>query len=294
MRRRTYWIAGAAAVLVVAAGAAVLLIPRASGAEDQALAYLHALENSDVAALEATGVEVSTEAAAAFAAARNHLSDVAVKSSAATDSSTVVQVSYALAGEKFDAEITMIQDSGQWVPDAATALGTVQVDAPAGIGAALLTPDATIALLPAEYEVVATPAEFLKGSTVIQVLPGSAQDVALEATLQPAATTAAQEQLDEYLATCTQAAAEVRASCGISIPWAADFATLSGINYRIEQTPKLALTPTTFQAGGGTLVATITGIALDGSTKTLSYRTVNWALRGDVTFTADDIVLSVW
>jgi hypothetical protein len=42
------------------------------------------------------------------------------------------------------------------------------------------------------------------------------------------------------------------------------------------------------------IVATVTGTALDGSAKSITYRSTNWSLRGDVTFEDDDIVLSVW
>ena len=104
----------------------------------------------------------------------------------------------------------------------------------------------------------------------------------------------AQQRLDEHLEECTEPAAEVPASCGIAIPWAADFVSVTGIRYRIEQSPALTLTPPTFRADGGILVATVTGAGVDGATTTLTYRTENWMLRGDVDVTATDVTLSPW
>lgn len=300
MKRRIAWIVGGAAVaILLAAGAVWLLLPRDGGAEEQALAYLQALEKGDLAAVEATGVEVSAEVASAFAAASGHISEVTVASSVEEDSSTTVHASYVLADEQHEAEITMTERAGRWVPDAETAFGAARVDAPAAIGDAVLAADSAIALLPAEYEVLASPTAFLEGSTTILVAPGSTQDFALEAALRADATAFAQEQLDEYLAACTQDAAEVAASCGIALPWAADFSAVHSISYRIEQAPVLSLTPTSFHASEGVLIATVTGTDTgtdidEGSTKSMSYRTSSWALRGDVTFTAEDIVLTVW
>lgn len=296
MRRRTGWIAaGAALAVVLGAGAAWLLIPRSGSAEDQALAYLHALQDGDLAAVKATGLEVSADTAAAFEGASAYISEVLVDASAESDSSTVVRASFTLAGEHVKTEITMIERGGRWVPDPATALGTTQIDAPAGVGDAVFAADAAVSLLPAQYEAIASPVEFLEGSATIPMTPGGTQDVALEVTLRPEATERAQKQLAQYLETCTQPASEVPVSCGLAIPWAADFSEVSGITYRIEQAPIISLTPTSFQAGEGVLVATVTGTDIGGDAgQSVSYRTSNWALRGDVAFTADDIVLSVW
>lgn len=298
MKRRAVWISvGAAVALVLAAGAVWLLLPRADSAEAQALAYLHALEDGDVAGVEAVGIAVPATAAAAFTAASEHLSKVATTSSAESDSSATVQITYVLAGERHEAELTMARENGRWVPAAETAFGTATTDASAAIGEAVLDADAATALLPAGYDVVSSPTAFLAGvTTTIQVAPGSAQEVSMEGTtLRPEATALAQEQLDEYLTACTRPSAQVPPSCGIIVPWAADFVDVSNISYRIEKTPALSITATSFHAADGILVATVTGTSIDGvSTTNLSYRTSNWMLRGDVSFTADDIVLSVW
>ncbi|MDP3951167.1 hypothetical protein [Microbacterium sp.] len=293
MKKRAAWIAaGAIAAVAVAASLVWFLIPRGS-AEDQALAYLQAVADGDVAAVEATGLDVPATTASAFADASDRLSEGAIVSSTADDHSAVVTVSYELAGTRHESTLKLSQREGHWVPNAATAFGSVQYSVAAGIAGTVLPAD-RVALLPAVYEVSAAPAEFLDGSATVEVLPGVTQEVDVDATLRPEAADAAQAQLDEYLATCTKPAAETLPSCGIAIPLAADFSAVSEIRYRIEQTPVVALTPSAFQADGGVLVATVTGTALDGSTKTLTYRSTNWTVRGDVTFTDDDIVLSVW
>ncbi|MGO2683459.1 hypothetical protein [Microbacterium sp.] len=104
----------------------------------------------------------------------------------------------------------------------------------------------------------------------------------------------AQQQLDELLEQCTQPAAEPPPSCGIRIPWAADFAAVDSIQYRIEQAPVLTFAPPTFRADDGILVATVAGTAVDGAEKTMTYRTENWMLRGDADVTDDSVVLEPW
>lgn len=294
MKKRGMVIAIVAVVAVAAAATVWFLVPRGGSAEDQALSYLRALADGDPDAVRATGIEVSPEAASAFLKASEYLGDVAVKSSTEGESSTTVLVSYVLGDEQHETELTMTEDAGRWTPEELSALGSANFDQAVEIGDARFSADADAALLPAMYDAVASPVDFVEGNTELQVLPGSAQDVSLEAILRPEATTLAQEQLDEYVATCATAGAEVPASCGIVIPWAADFADVSEIRYLIEKTPAISLTPTTFHASGGVLTATVTGTSLDGAPSTVTYRTSSWSLRGDVSFADDDVVLSVW
>lgn len=293
-QRRATWIIGGAIVLVLLATAAIawLLIPRASP-EDQALAYLQALTEGDVDAVEATGLDLGETTAAAFAAASDRPTGGEIESSTTDGRAAVVEVSFELAGTRHESTLTFSQRDGRWVPNPASALGSVRFDARAAIAGTALPLDNTL-LLPAVYDVDAAPVGLLDGSATIEVLPGSTDDVEIDATLRPETAGAAQSQLDEHLANCTRPAAEAPPSCGIAIPWAADFSIVSEIRYRIEQSPVITLTPSEFQADGGVLVATVTGSALDGSAKTLTYRSTNWSVRGDVTFAEDDIVLSVW
>ena len=293
MKRRAAWItAGSIAAMLVAAALIWFLIPRGS-AEDQALAYLRAVADGDVAAVEATGLDVPSATASAFADASDRLSKGAIESATADDQTAVVTVSFELAGTRHESTLKLSQREGRWVPDAATAFGSVHFTVPAGIAGTVLPADGVL-LLPAVYDVSAAPAEFLDGSATVEVRPGITQEIDVDATLRPEATDTAQAQLDEHLAACTEPAAEVPPFCGLAIPWAADFSAVSEIRYRVEQTPVVTLAPSAFQADGGVLVATVAGTALDGSAKTLTYRSTNWSVRGDVTFTDDDIVLSVW
>lgn len=293
--RRARWITIGAVAAVAVAGAFALAwffsTPRGS-AEDQALAYLQALADGDVVAVENTGLDVPETAAAAFDEAAEHLSAGTIESSTTDEHTAIVIVSFDLAGARHESTLKFSQHQGHWVPDAATALGSVRFAVPAGIAGVVLSDKAV--LLPAVYDVTATPDEFLDGSATFEVMPGNTQEVDIDAALRPEAAAAAQTQLDDYLETCTEPSAATPPSCGIVIPWAADFSAVSEIRYRIELTPAIALTPSAFHADGGVLVATVTGTALDGSTKSLTYRSTNWSVRGGVTFTEDDVVLSVW
>lgn len=293
MSRRAQWITvGAIAVVVIALSLAWFLAPRGS-AEDQARIYLQALADGDVSAVRATGIDVPATTVSAFAQASGHLSDGEVESATADDHAAVIVVSYELAGARHESTLNFSQRGGHWVPDAAPALGSVKYRVPAAIADTILPPGRTL-LLPAVYDVSATPMEFLDGRTTIKVLPGSTQEVDLDTTLRPDAVDAAQNQLDDYLRACTEPAAQSPSSCGIAIPWAADFSAVSEIRYRIEQTPVISITPSTFHADDGVLIATVTGTAPNGSQESFTYRTANWGVRGDVSFTTDDIVLSIW
>lgn len=293
VKRRVPWVVGGVtAIVLVAAALAWFLIPRGSP-EDQAMAYLQALADGDATSVRAIGLDIPQATASAFADASDRVSAGTVVSSKTDGRTAVVDVSFELAGTRHESVLTLSQHDGRWVPDAASALGSVRLAVPVAIAGTALHGD-TALLLPAVYDMNAAPADFLDGSATIEVLPGSTDKVDIDATLRPEATDAAQAQLDDHLAACTEPAAEVASSCGIAIPWAADFSAVSEIRYRIEESPVISLTPSAFQADGGVLVATVKGTALDGSAESLTYRSENWSVRGDVTFAGDDIVLSVW
>ena len=65
--------------------------------------------------------------------------------------------------------------------------------------------------------------------------------------------------------------------------------------FRIDQSPALTLSPDlrTFAATGGAIVATATGTTRAGGAGTFTYRADDWALRGTVCFTGDEMVLAV-
>lgn len=117
----------------------------------------------------------------------------------------------------------------------------------------------------------------------------------------PAVTTSApaseraQAELDALVSACAESTAGTPpAHCGIRIPWGTEFAAVTGIRYRVERLPVLLLDGDSFTASGGVLVATVSGTGLDGTPRTETYRTENWAVRGDVAISDDDVELTVW
>lgn len=124
-------------------------------------------------------------------------------------------------------------------------------------------------------------------------------DAAVSST--PVATTApplaqqVQEQLDDHLTACAESDdAAPPAHCGISIPWGTEFTTVTGIRYRIEQMPRLTIDGETFTAADGVIVATVTGTAPDGSARTETYRSTDWAVRGDLRIDGGSVTITVW
>ncbi|MBD3942375.1 hypothetical protein IF188_11760 [Microbacterium sp. NEAU-LLC] len=127
--------------------------------------------------------------------------------------------------------------------------------------------------------------------------PTTAASSTVTPSAQPAVDlpTAVERQLHAYADACTQPATTVPDHCGIVIPWAADLAELTGVAFRIEQRPTVAISPdsSSFDATGGVLVATVTGTTRDGATATFTYRTDTWTLRGDIDDEDGRIVVSV-
>ncbi len=299
MTRRRGWMAAAvAAVLVIAAGLWVWLSStRTPSAEDATAAYLHALESGDPDSVEATGADATARALTAFGAATSLIEDARVEDVRRDGDTATADVTFRLGGQAHDARLTLTFDEGRWIVGR-SGLGTITPTTTLGsavaIGDTPLPTGEASALLPASYTLAAAPDAFLSGEAEVTVLPGTADEVTIDAALRAEATTAAQRQLDEYAATCTQSAPAPPESCGIRIPWGTDFSAVTGIRYRIEQTPVIALTPSGFSADGGVLVATVTGTGQDGAARTTTYRTESWSIRGDVTFLVDDITLTAW
>jgi len=152
-----------------------------------------------------------------------------------------------------------------------------------------------IALLPGRYDVEALPRGLVSGSASVSLPPGMRRELEVAASFAPAATDAAQEQLDAYATACAAASSAVPPNCGLRVPWAADLATLSALAFRVEQLPVVALSPdgTTFAATGGVVIATATGTTRQGGTASFTYRADDWALRGTVTFPGNEMVLAV-
>lgn len=303
-RRRQWLIGGGALVAVAVAVAAGLWLwqswNRSATPEEAALDYLHALESGDPDAVMMTGIAVSATALDAFATATALIEDAEVTTvhvGAADAASVTVDVSFRLDGQQHKAQLTLVPLEGRWRVGG-SGLGTLTADSTIGsdvaIGAATLSVGEANGLLPATYTVEAAPSTLLRGEHTVQVLPGAGAAVALDAELRPEATAAAQAQLDEYLTACTAPGTKAPEHCGIQIPWGTQFREVTSISYRIEQSPAIALMPRDFAADGGVLVATVTGTGHDGTARTTTYRTESWTLRGEVSFTADGVALSVW
>lgn len=301
MTGRRWWLIGGASALVIATVVGVLIWQTASRpatAEEAAGAYMRALASGDAATVEATGIDVPATALRAFAAASELIEDAEVISAREGSADRAsADVSFRLGDEERTAELALSRVGGRWVVDA-SALGTMTATATVGsfvgIGEATFPVGEKTPLLPAGYSVAAVPESLLSGNGTLLVLPGEAAEIVVEAELRPDATAAAQHQLDEHLASCTAPASAMPEACGIRIPWGTEFRAITDVRYRIEQAPSITLDATGFSAAGGVLVATVTGTGQDGSARTTTYRTDDWSLRGDFSFTADGLTLAPW
>jgi hypothetical protein len=306
MSRRRWLIAAGIAVLLIVAGSAVWLwqsSSRAGSPEQAATAYLRALESGDPAAVEATGIEVSDDALSAFDGAAALIDDATVVSVDQNGSAATARVSFSLNGTSHEASVRLAQESGRWRPEstalggmtATTTLGdTARISDTVEIDDAVLPASDRLALIPAAYTVRAAPSTLLSGEEDVEVLPGGEVDLDIDAALRPEATTAAQEQLDGLLATCTSSGEIAPEGCGIRIPWGTEFRSVAAVSYRIDAEPRIRLDASGFTSEGGVLVATVTGTALDGTARTTTYRTEDWSVRGDVAFAGGELVLTPW
>lgn len=302
MSRRGWWLAGGgAAIVLIAAGLWLWQsTSRTPTAEEAAASYLQALESGDPSAVEATGVDASPVALEAFAAATALIEDAEVTSDPGDHSgaeTATVEIAFRLDGENHDAELTLTPEGGRWTVDTSgfgSATATSTVGAFVSVGEAVLPAGERTALLPAAYAVDAAPTSLLDGRSPLLVLPGEETEFAVEATLRPEATAAAQKALDAHLTTCTAPGSTPPEGCGIRIPWGTEFRSASEFRYRVEQLPAITLDGTGFHADAGVLISTVTGIGQDGAERTTTYRTDSWSLRGELSFTAEDLVLTVW
>lgn len=300
-RRRGIVLAiSAAAVLIVAglAGGIWAASSRAASPEAAATALLRALESGDADAVAATGLEVPSEARAAFASARAHITAATVGEIAIDAGSATVQVSFSLDGASHTASLALALHDGRWTPES-DVFGTIRLRAaPASVvrvGDALIEAAAPVALLPAVYPVIAVPEELVDGAASLTVVPGETRDAVVDATALPAAADAAQRALVQHVEeNCLALGAEVAEGCGIRIPWGTEFRAVDSIRSRIEAAPTVRLDGTTFTADQGALVSTVSGVGLDGADRTATYRTGSWTLRGDVRFTETGVTLIVW
>ncbi len=300
MTRRAVWLLAGAVALVLIVGAGLWIwqsTTRPASTEDTVLAYLHALESGDAEALTAVSAAASKASLTAFAAADARIQEVALTSVDQSGDTATAEVLFVLGGEQHAASLSLSHTDGRWRVDA-SGLGSVRAEASAGgfvaIGDATFALGEEIALFPAVYTITVAPRGLLDGETDAIVLPGGSVQAALDVTLLPAATEAAQSALDEHLAQCTEGGDVIPSGCGIRIPWGTEFREVSDIRYRVDSSPVLTLNATGFDAANGVLVATVIGTGQDGVTRTTTYRTESWSLRGDIAFTETGVELSVW
>lgn len=297
---RAWLLVAAVAVLLVVAGIVVSQSgSQTDSADDAAHTYLRALESGQASAVEATGIDVSDEALRAFDGADSVVADATVISVEETGSRATARVSFVLGGTERDADLTLVREDGRWVPDH-SGLSEVTFSQTLGtavtIGETVLDTADPLSLVPAVYSVATAPAAYLSGSVDVVALPGTSDDVDLEASLRPEATDAAQRRLDTILEECTAETAIPADGCGIRIPWGTEFRTVDDVAFRIEAMPSVTLADdgASFTASGGQLAATLTGTARDGGARTTTYRSENWAVRGDISFAGNEMTLTVW
>jgi hypothetical protein len=299
-----------AAVLVVGgAGAAWFLLSRQPTAEDAARSYLTALSQGDLDTIQTMRdqrLDEDTERtlAAAFADAA-YVEDPKIDD---IDEGSVgvvaVRATAAIESERVDVSFELVRgDDGDWALRG-DYLGSATVEAqieegarlPAvWIGDALVSTAAEAPLLPARYIASAAPRGVVQGEAVLHLGAGDSIAVELTAGLTAHATVRAQEQIDAYAQGCAEPAAAVPDNCGLVVPWAADLAELERIAFRIEQLPTVSLSPATasFDATGGSIVATATGVTHAGTTASFSYRADDWSLRGTLELSGEEMLLSV-
>lgn len=301
-RVRRRWVISGAAVVVVLLAAGVWIwqsSARSTTPEEAALEYLQALESGDADTVRATGIVVTEAALDAFDAASALVRDAEVTRVRHSNGSTsaAVEVSFELDGDAHDAVLALDLVDGRWRVDS-SGLGRVTLDSTIGasvaIGTTAVPTGEAVALLPALYTVSAMPATLLEGESAVTVMPAVEVTTVVDATLRPEATAVAQDHVDDIVEACTVPGTDTPDGCGLRIPWGTEFRDVDGFRYRVEEAPAVTLTPAGFTADGGVLVVTVTGTGADGAGLTTTYRTDSWTLRGDVSFTADDLVLSPW
>jgi hypothetical protein len=304
--RRRWWLIGSAAgiVVVVAAGLWVWQANnRPATAEEAAVAYLRALESGDRAAVEATGAVVAPVTLDAFSGATELVEDSEVTSIRGDDSAPVggatatAEIAFRLGDEEHTAELTLSPIDGRWVVDESgrgSVTASPSIGSFASVGEQTVPAGEAVSLLPATYTVSAAPAVLLDGESSVTVLPGDEVSLDIDVSLRAEATAAAQKQLEDHLEACTAPSSTPPEGCGIRIPWGTEFRAVSEYRSRIEKLPTLSLTGTAFTADDGVLVITVAGTGQDGAKREATYRTDSWSVRGDVRFSADDVVLTAW
>ncbi|MCR2801362.1 hypothetical protein QNO21_08590 [Microbacterium sp. zg-Y818] len=302
-------IVAASAVLVVALAALAWNLARPGSADDAAERYLRALAAGDADAMRSLLPQdaPADTLLATFAAADAYVQEPEITDSEPDGEVRTYRASVRLQGDATTIRFALTDDSGSWtltddslaVIETTTTLGEA-----VAIGETVLSlrtdgaqgADGALTLLPAVYTAQAAPTDFLDGDATFAAITDHSAPVFIDALLAPDAATRAQPQLDAYLDGCAQATTEVPPRCGLAIPWAADLVELTGLNLRIEAYPALSIDPATlsFIATDGVVVATAVGVDQGGATVSATYRTDAWTVRGALTFTEGQALLTVF
>ncbi|MCH6232243.1 hypothetical protein MK786_15930 [Microbacterium sp. CFH 31415] len=302
-------IVGGIAVLALAATGVWWFTSRPPTAQAAAETYLRALETGDFAVIAGLrGGELGADAESllrdAFAGAASYVSDPEILEVRIDDDSLAAVHAEALLGDDRRTLNFTMRDGGDGWELTGDHLGVLQAEtmlasAPAGdsvwVGGALAPAAAELRLLPAVYEVQAAPRGILAGTATAAVGTDEPIAVTMDAALSPGATALAQAQVDAYAEACAAATASVPDNCGLRVPWAADLAALDSIAFRIDKRPAVSLHDNAagFDATGGVIVATASGTTRGGESASFTYRADEWALRGSIRFSGDDMILAV-
>ncbi|MFB8145192.1 hypothetical protein ACFC1W_00440 [Microbacterium sp. NPDC056003] len=302
-------IVGGIAVLALAAAGVWWFTSRPPTAQAAAESYLRALETGDFAVIaglrgDDLGADAESLLQDAFAGAASYVSDPEILEVRVDDDGIAAVHAEALLGDDRHTLNFTMRDSGDGWELTGDHLGVLQAEAiltsaPAGdsvwVGGALAPAATELRLLPAVYEVQAAPRGILAGTATATVGTEEPVAVTIDAALSPEATALAQTQVDAYADACAAATASVPDNCGLRVPWAADLAALDSIAFRIDERPVLSLHDDAagFDATGGVIVATASGTTRGGETASFTYRADDWALRGSIRFSGDDMILAV-
>ncbi|WOF24368.1 hypothetical protein N8K70_06790 [Microbacterium betulae] len=295
---------------VIAAGALVVgfwLFGREPTAEDVAERYLDALVTGDadgVRAVLADTDAVPEQTWSAFEGASAHLGEASLTGVETTEDTARARAAVTLDGEAYDLAFDLTRtDAGGWRLDEAP-LTEVAVSSSRGtwIGldgepVALDDGTTTLSLLPGSYTVAGWPSTYLEGEALVLAgVDAAAASVEIDPSFTEQAQADAEAQLTAYLEGCLEPADDVDPGCGMVVPWPVDLAEATEVVYRADAMPDVAvdLDAGTFDATGGSVVATVRGVLSDGTEGEFSYRTDDWSVYGAISADGEGLLLSVY
>ncbi|MGF3056688.1 hypothetical protein [Microbacterium sp. YY-01] len=263
----------------------------------------HGLATGDSDAISAAGIRVPDAAAQAFAAAEAYLSEPTITQLVKHDNSATADVTFQLDGATHTTTVQLTHADGAWSITEGL-WGTLTATSTQGthvaVGDALMTLDEQHPVLPAVYTVVAAPSSFLGGSATATVLPDAGGEAAVTAQLHESGRAFVQEAIEDYARDCAAVTTALAERCGLTVPWAADLATLESVSVDIERMPRVELAEmkpgadtADFSAADGVVIVTVSGKTTAGSDEEFSYRSPQWMLTGTYSFEGDELIVRV-